>query len=194
MPAVGVAGSYLVVAESGALKDDRRVARVKDQLGVAGSLTDPPRRLAIRPAIDGRSMTDSHVLLAAMTQPTVDPRVSILGTVEVSGGGRTTSLPGVNLPALLSMLALTPGRPVLNERLIDALWPDADPARGRRSLISLVHQLNAALSAHMGLGRAVVSVKSVGRALPRRPRGDRRRAVRAAIDRRRRARERGTVG
>jgi DNA-binding SARP family transcriptional activator len=110
-------------------------------------------------------MTDSDSLLAAMVQPSVEPRVSILGTVEVSGGGRTTSLPGVNLPALLSMLALTPGRPVLNERLIDALWPDADPARGRRSLISLVHQLNTALSVHMGLTRAVVSVKSVGRAL-----------------------------
>lgn len=91
--------------------------------------------------------------------------MSILGTVEVSGGGRSTSLPGVNLPALLSMLALTPGRPVPNDRLIDALWPDADQARGRRSLISLVHQLNATLTATMGLQRPVVSVKSVGRAL-----------------------------
>ena len=94
-----------------------------------------------------------------------EPRIAILGTVEITGTGRTTSLAGTNLPALLSMLALDPGRPVPNDRIIDALWPRTDPTRARRSLISLVHQLNATLGAHLGSDKAIVSVKSVGRTL-----------------------------
>jgi DNA-binding SARP family transcriptional activator len=110
-------------------------------------------------------MTASHL----RSDVTDGPRpaasaVAILGTVEVSSSTRTTSLAGTNLPALLSLLALTPGRPVSNDRLLDALWPNSDPVRARRSLISLVHQLNQTLGMHLG-GKPVVSVKSVGRAL-----------------------------
>ncbi|MGE0000171.1 MAG: BTAD domain-containing putative transcriptional regulator, partial [Ilumatobacteraceae bacterium] len=93
------------------------------------------------------------------------PHIAILGTVEVVGARRGTALPGSNLPALLSLLALSPGRPVPNDRIIEALWPEADPAKARRSLISLVHHLNATLAAQFGIDRAVVSVKSVGRVL-----------------------------
>ncbi|MBI5089390.1 MAG: AAA family ATPase [Actinobacteria bacterium] len=95
----------------------------------------------------------------------VYPHIAILGTVEVAGAGRSVALPGSNLPVLLSLLALTPGRPVSNEQLIDALWPRADPDRGRRSLTSLVHQLNLALGSQFGVAKPVVSVKSVGRVL-----------------------------
>jgi DNA-binding SARP family transcriptional activator len=104
--------------------------------------------------------------LVEMTAPAAaEPRIAILGTVEITGTGRTTSLAGTNLPALLSMLALDPGRPVPNDRIIDALWPRTDHTRARRSLISLVHQLNATLGAHLGGHKAVVSLKSVGRML-----------------------------
>ena len=78
---------------------------------------------------------------------------------------RTVSPSGVNLPGLLCMLAFTPGRAVANERLIGALWPDVDPVRGRRSLTSLVHQLNLIIDPVLGTTRTMRTVKGVGRTL-----------------------------
>ena len=91
--------------------------------------------------------------------------VTILGGVTVSGRGRVVPLGGTNMPALLCVLALTPGRAVANDRLIGALWPDADAVRGRRSLASLVHQLNLAIDSVLGNDRSVRTVKGVGRTL-----------------------------
>ncbi len=157
------------MSDSGVLSDDIHVA-VLGPVQIAGhgdttvlSGTNPPAlRAGSPPVASGRTGVAGSVLNNVFN---TEPRVAILGTVELTGGGRSTSLPGTNLPALLSMLALTPGRPLANDRIIDALWPDADPIRGRRSLISLVHKLNATLGTHLGADKAVTSVKSVGRAL-----------------------------
>lgn len=93
------------------------------------------------------------------------PAVTVLGSVAVIGRHRTVILGGTNLPALLCLLAITPGRAVANDRLTGALWPDVDPARSRRSLTSLVHQLNLAIDPALGTDRCVRTVKGVGRSL-----------------------------
>jgi DNA-binding SARP family transcriptional activator/tetratricopeptide (TPR) repeat protein len=91
--------------------------------------------------------------------------VAILGPVAVSRHGRVVALGGTNLPALLCLLALSPGRAVSNQRLIGSLWPDADRARASRSLSSLVHQLNQTIDPMLDTDRAVRTVRGVGRAL-----------------------------
>jgi DNA-binding SARP family transcriptional activator len=102
-----------------------------------------------------------------------DLRVAVLGPVEITGDDGAVALSGTYLPALLCMLAMSPGRAVHNDRLVDALWPHAAPDRAQRSLISLVFQLNTALersSARSPDRRthpepAVRTIKHVGRAL-----------------------------
>ncbi|MCU1359950.1 MAG: hypothetical protein JWN99_1239, partial [Ilumatobacteraceae bacterium] len=101
-------------------------------------------------------MSQSRVLNARPDATSIGrPRIAILGTVELITGAHTTSLPGTNLPTLLSLLAMSPGRPVSNGQLLAALWPDVDPVKASRSLISLVHQLNTALATHLGIAKAV---------------------------------------
>jgi DNA-binding SARP family transcriptional activator len=47
--------------------------------------------------------------------------------------------------ALLSLLALQSGRRVAREQLVQALWPESDPALGLRSLNTLVYRLHKLL-------------------------------------------------
>ncbi len=95
----------------------------------------------------------------------IPPAVTILGAVTVSGRDRIVPLGGTNLPALMCVLAIAPGRAIANDRLIDALWPHADAVRGRRSLTSLVHQLNLILDPVLAGDRIIRTVKGVGRTL-----------------------------
>jgi DNA-binding SARP family transcriptional activator len=54
-------------------------------------------------------------------------RIALLGPLEVSRAGCRIRFAGSKQQALLAMLALNAGRWIPVDRLIDALWGDAEP-------------------------------------------------------------------
>jgi DNA-binding SARP family transcriptional activator len=73
-------------------------------------------------------------------------RVEVLGPVEAWVDGRQVALGGQRPRALLAALALTRGRVVTSERLVDELWGEDPPARARDSLQMHVSRLRKALT------------------------------------------------
>lgn len=69
----------------------------------------------------------------------------ILGPVEVVGEGGSFSLPEGRGRALLTVLALHPGRVVSTDRLIDQLWGETPPATARTKLHGLISTLRRVL-------------------------------------------------
>ena len=72
-------------------------------------------------------------------------RVNILGPLEVEAGGVPAEIGGSRLRALLTRLALDPGRTVSTEALAAAVWGDELPAEQANALQSLVSRLRRAL-------------------------------------------------
>ena len=61
--------------------------------------------------------------------PTVDEvKIWVLGTLEVSHGGRAVDVRGQLPRRLLALLALTPGHEVSHDRLMHGLWGPEPPA------------------------------------------------------------------
>jgi DNA-binding SARP family transcriptional activator len=77
----------------------------------------------------------------------------ILGPLEVEEGGRPIALGGSKQRALLTLLLLTPDRPVSVDRLVDALWRDEPPAAAANALQYHVSRLRKTL----GHGAEVVT-------------------------------------
>src|SRR3954462_484580 len=110
-------------------------------------------------------------------------RIDVLGPVEASVAGRPAALGGSRPRALLAVLALTPGRVVSSDRLIDELWGQAPPARGRASLQMDFSRLSegrgggepadARLAAAQGAGRRRSAARRAGRWLCPRARAGR---------------------
>ena len=71
----------------------------------------------------------------------------VLGTLEISHMGRPVVIRGVLPRRLLALLALTPGRAVSVDQLVDGLWGDAAPAAAASTLHSHVARLRRALPA-----------------------------------------------
>lgn len=71
--------------------------------------------------------------------------IRLLGPVEVSRSGKPIPLGGRKPRALLALLALDAGQVVSAERLIDALWGDAQPGNNRAVLQSYVSVLRRAI-------------------------------------------------
>jgi DNA-binding SARP family transcriptional activator len=61
--------------------------------------------------------------------------------------------------AALWLLSIHGGRPVHRERLMDALWPDADPAAGKRNLQVAVSSLRQALEPGVKRGSSALLVR-----------------------------------
>ncbi|MEV4739863.1 BTAD domain-containing putative transcriptional regulator [Streptomyces sp. NPDC049555] len=73
-------------------------------------------------------------------------RYGILGTTQAhSDDGRPLALGGARLRALLTALALRPGRTVDTDTLVDEIWDDAPPADAAGALQALVGRLRRAL-------------------------------------------------
>lgn len=72
-------------------------------------------------------------------------RVGVLGTLEVSLRGRSTTVAGPMPRRLLALLAVEPGRTLSADALIDGLWGDAPPSAARPTLQSHVARLRRAL-------------------------------------------------
>ncbi len=83
-------------------------------------------------------------------------RIELLGPVEAWVDDRPVALGGQRPRALLALLALTGGRVVTVDRLIDELWGEEPPARARDSLQMHVSRLRKGLvEAGAGSGRLV---------------------------------------
>ena len=65
----------------------------------------------------------------------------VLGTLEVSHSGRPVDIHGPLPRRLLALLALTPGREVSTDRLVDGLWGEEPPAAAAATLQSHVARL-----------------------------------------------------
>jgi predicted ATPase/DNA-binding SARP family transcriptional activator len=72
-------------------------------------------------------------------------RVSLLGSIEVSGGPGVKPVPGTKQQALLALLALAVPRTVSADRLVDELWGDEPPAKPANALQALVSHVRRAI-------------------------------------------------
>src|SRR3954453_2222344 len=75
-------------------------------------------------------------------------RFGILGPVELSDGERRLSVGGPRQLRLLAFLVLHANRAVSNDRLIDALWGEQDPAGATKRLQVAIARLRKALGAN----------------------------------------------
>lgn len=70
-------------------------------------------------------------------------RICLLGNFRLLVAGELVPIrAGGKSEALLSLLALQSGRRVAREQLVQALWPESEPALGLRSLNTLVYRLH----------------------------------------------------
>jgi DNA-binding SARP family transcriptional activator len=88
-------------------------------------------------------------------------RVHCLGgyRIELGGGPVDLSVVKPRVRAALWLLSIHGGRPVHRERLMDALWPDADPVAGKRNLQVAVSSLRQALEPGVKRGSAALLVR-----------------------------------
>jgi DNA-binding SARP family transcriptional activator len=84
----------------------------------------------------------------AVTDDTMQPRIGILGPLEVTVGSTRLELTARRQRAVLGMLALRAGRTVSVGQLVDGLWGDAPPESAIRTLHSYVAHLRRALAEH----------------------------------------------
>jgi predicted ATPase/DNA-binding SARP family transcriptional activator/tetratricopeptide (TPR) repeat protein len=81
-----------------------------------------------------------------MAGVTGDVRIGILGPLELrTGSGERVEVVGPRLRTLLIRLALDPGRVILGDQLIDAVWGERPPAGAANALQSLVSRLRRVL-------------------------------------------------
>ena len=74
-------------------------------------------------------------------------RVRLFGELEVVEAGATLSVRGAKQRALLALLALSRGRPVSSDQLIDQLWGDGLTAKPANALQAQIVQLRRTLGA-----------------------------------------------
>ena len=73
--------------------------------------------------------------------------MKLFGEFEVVKGGVAIPIRGAKQRALLALLALSRGRPVSADRLIDQLWGDAQTAKPANALQAQIVQLRRTLGA-----------------------------------------------
>jgi len=77
--------------------------------------------------------------------------VQLMGTVRVLRDGQPVDVGGPKPRAVLAVLALSAGRRVSTDRLVDLVWDENPPASARRTLQSYVASLRRALGAGAAL-------------------------------------------
>ena len=75
----------------------------------------------------------------------VQVRIDLLGPMELTVAGAPVDVPGPRRRAVLALLAVSAGRVVSTDELLDAVWPDEMPDSGRRALHSHVSRLRGHL-------------------------------------------------
>ncbi|MCS0638375.1 AfsR/SARP family transcriptional regulator [Streptomyces sp. LP05-1] len=77
-------------------------------------------------------------------------KVDVLGPLEVSDDGVPVRIPGEKLRAIVAVLALSPGRPVSRNDLIDELWGEEPPRNAENSLHGHIARLRRVLATRSG--------------------------------------------
>ena len=76
--------------------------------------------------------------------------ICILGSFRLVKNGKTINIRGGKVETLLTTLALQPEYCVHRERLLHALWPDADISLASQSLHTLIHGIKRQVSDALG--------------------------------------------
>jgi LuxR family maltose regulon positive regulatory protein len=100
------------------------------------------------------------VLRALPTRPAAVVRIRALGPLEVRQDGRAVDAPEVHrtrVRELLSLLAAE--RTVSRDRVVDVLWPDLDPSRGRANLRVTLRHLQRVLEPDRAQGSSPYFVR-----------------------------------
>jgi DNA-binding SARP family transcriptional activator len=87
--------------------------------------------------------------------------VGLLGPLDLRVGAQQIRVGGNRQRTILAMLAMTPGRVVSMDRLIEAVWSDAPPATARTQIAICVVSLRKAFEEH-DVERAVLATASPG--------------------------------
>ncbi len=106
------------------------------------------------------------VLRALPARPAAVVRVRVLGPLEVRQDGRAVDAPEVHrtrVRELLSLLVVE--RTVSRDRVIDGLWPDLDPSRGRANLRVTLRHLQRVLEPDRAQGSSPYFVRGDTRQL-----------------------------
>lgn len=74
--------------------------------------------------------------------------IGVLGPLTLRVDGRDVDVPGRQRRVLLALLALAGGRPVGQDRLVDALWEDEPPGKAEQALYNHVSRLRTHLRPH----------------------------------------------
>jgi DNA-binding SARP family transcriptional activator len=119
------------------------------ELARTGGLADP----LAGPA----AVTPSHVL----SDPAPAIVVCCFGGLRVSRDGQPLDLASIKPRArsLLRLLAVHPGRALHRDAIVEALWPEHDPAAGTRSLQVAVSSLRQLLEPGVGRGCSAFIVR-----------------------------------
>ncbi|HET6357775.1 AfsR/SARP family transcriptional regulator [Streptomyces sp.] len=94
-------------------------------------------------------------------------RINVLGPLEVWDEGMRVGIPGEKLRSIVAVLALSPGRSVSRNDLIDELWGEEPPRNAENSLHGHIARLRRVLAARSGKPelRQIVETSPSGYAL-----------------------------
>lgn len=94
-------------------------------------------------------------------------KIRILGPLDVSDGDVRIRIPGEKLRAIVAVLALSAGRTVSRNDLIDELWGEEPPRNAENSLHGHIARLRRVLALHSGKPglRAIIETSPSGYAL-----------------------------
>lgn len=76
--------------------------------------------------------------------------VMLLGPIELSDGLSSFRPPGMKLRTTVAMLALTPGKVVSADELMNELWVESPPSKARNALQAHIGRLRKILSGRLG--------------------------------------------
>jgi DNA-binding SARP family transcriptional activator len=142
----GVIASELAAAVGGAIVEENRPREEVVRLVQAAiewrirGFEDAVRAQSLVP----EALRDAYArMLAAAPLPPL--QIRMLGPLEVIASGQDVRFTRKASRAVLEMLLIDAPRPVHEERLLAAIWPDAAPKQATRSLQTAVNELRKAL-------------------------------------------------
>ena len=100
------------------------------------------------------------VLRALPARPAAVVRIRVLGSLEVRSDGRAVDAPEVHRTRVRELLSLLVAeRTVSRDRVVDVVWPDLDPSRGRANLRVTLRHLQRVLEPDRAQGSSPYFVR-----------------------------------
>jgi DNA-binding SARP family transcriptional activator/tetratricopeptide (TPR) repeat protein len=95
--------------------------------------------------LDERQLHDQVTFSGEIVAERADLTIGVLGSLEVTSGGRVVTVPAGQMRTLLVSLVLAPEQPVSADLLVERLWPDRVPVRARGAVHTYVARLRRLL-------------------------------------------------